>query len=135
MKNLINFIGEIAAMALIFARQLSFDSYLSQGLLDPKHKLVALADKMDWAKIHEELAPFYSRIGRQALPIRLMVGLHLLKHMEAMSDEQVADRIRGDLYWMHFCGVEAADLKDRFAHLDSSSLTKFRNRIGYLFIG
>jgi hypothetical protein len=103
---------------------------MHQGILDSQHKLFRLAEMIDWEAAHHALQPFYSRLGRRALPIRLMVGLHLLKHLECLSDEQCADRVRGDLYWMHFCGVSAESLQGKYAHLNSSSMTKFRNRIG-----
>jgi IS5 family transposase len=113
-----------------FERQITFGSWLNQGILDPNHKLLRLAEVIDWEAIHDKLAPFYSNRGRKALPLRLMVGLHFLKHMEDMSDAQCTDRVRGDLYWMHFCGVDVDSLKGKYAHLNSSSMTKFRNRIG-----
>lgn len=117
-------------MALSYGRQITFSAFLLQDILDPNHFLVKLAGIIDWEGIYEGLRPYYSTIGRQALPIRLMVGLHLLKHREGMSDEQVTERIRGDLYWMYFCGVEPESLEGVYSHLDSSSMTKFRNRIG-----
>lgn len=117
-------------MALQYGHQLTFGSWLVQGHLDPEHKLLKLAAVINWEIIHDKLAPFYSRLGRKALPLRLMTGLHLLKHMEGLSDAQCADRIRGDLYWMYFCGVDVGDLKGKYSHLNSSSMTKFRNRIG-----
>ena len=89
-----------------------------------------LSQIIDWERVHDRLKPYYSVIGRQALPIRLMVGLHILKHKEGLSDAQVALRIRGDFYWMYFCGLEVDDLKGKYAYLNSSSMTKFRNRIG-----
>lgn len=117
-------------MALRYERQLTFCTWMQQGILDPQHRLFRLAERIDWEAAHCALAPFYSHIGRRALPIRLMVGLHLLKHLESLSDEQCADRVRGDLYWMHFCGVSTEALQGKYAHLNSSSMTKFRNRIG-----
>ena len=117
-------------MAPQFGHQITFGSWLNQGILDPEHKLLRLSEVISWESAHDAIAPYYSNLGRQGLPIRLMVGLHLLKHMENMSDTQCADRIRGDLYWMYFCGVEVDDLKKKYAHLNSSSMTKFRNRIG-----
>jgi IS5 family transposase len=117
-------------MAISYARQVTFSAFLLQDILDPNHWLVKLASVIDWEAIHERLSPYYSMVGRQGLPIRLMVGLHLLKHREGMSDEQVAERIRGDLYWMYFCGVDADSLSAVYSHLDSSSMTRFRRRIG-----
>src|SRR4051794_27930282 len=56
-----------------------------------------------------------------------MVGLHLLKHMKGLSDEEVCAQWVENLYMQAFCG-EAF-----FCHLlplDRSSLTRWRNRIG-----
>lgn len=117
-------------MAPQFGHQITFGNWLNQGILDPEHKLMKLSEAICWESAHEAISPYYSNRGRCGLPIRLMMGLHLLKHMEDMSDAQCADRIRGDLYWMYFCGVEVDDLKQKYAHLNSSSMTKFRNRIG-----
>lgn len=117
-------------MALRYERQITFGNWLHQGALDPSHKLFRLAEVIDWENIYDKLSPYYSTLGRRALPLRLMTGLHLLKHMEDMSDAQCADRVRGDLYWMHFCGVSVDSLQQKYAHLNSSSMTKFRNRIG-----
>lgn len=119
-------------MAIQHRQQLTLASYFLQGTLDPDHRLVRLGREIDWEEIHDSLQAYYSTLGRQGLPIRLMVGLHLLKHMENMSDAQVTERIAGDLYWMHFCGVDLDSLKGKFAHLNSSSMTKFRNRVGAL---
>ena len=117
-------------MALRFERQITFGSWLNQGILDPEHKLFRLAEVIDWEEIHDKVAPFYSKIGRKALPVRLMTGLHFLKHMEDLSDAQCTDRVRGDLYWMHFCGVDVDSLQGKYSHLNSSSITRFRGRIG-----
>lgn len=117
-------------MAPQFGYQITFGSWLNQGILDPNHKLLKLSELISWEEMHNAISPYYSNLGRKGLPIRLMTGLHILKHMENMSDAQCSDRIRGDLYWMYFCGVDVNDLKEKYAHLNSSSMTKFRNRIG-----
>jgi len=46
-----------------------------------------LADTIDWSFFEKEFAVFYSKEGRPAKPIRLMVGLLLLKQLENLSDE------------------------------------------------
>jgi IS5 family transposase len=117
-------------MALSYVKQATFSAFLLQDILDPNHYLVKLAAIIDWEMVHDRLKAYYSTVGRQALPIRLMVALHLLKHKEGMSDEQVTERVRGDLYWMYFCGADPDALSGEYSHLDSSSMTKFRNRIG-----
>ncbi|EZP81283.1 IS5 family transposase [Novosphingobium resinovorum] len=58
---------------------------------------------------------------------RLMAGLHLLKHMEGLSDEAVCARWVENPYHQFFCGEQ------HFRHklpLDRSSMTRWRNRIG-----
>lgn len=117
-------------MAISYRHQITFSAFMAQDIIDQNHKLVRLAEQVGWEGIYDGLRPYYSGIGRGALPIRLMVGLHLLKHMENLSDAQVADRIRGDFYWMYFCGVDVDCLEGKYSHLNSSSMTKFRNRIG-----
>jgi IS5 family transposase len=119
-----------AAMAIQYGHQVTFGAWALQELLDPAHDLVNLAGVIDWEEVHNRLAPYYSNVGRRGLPIRLMVGLHILKHKENMSDEKCADRIRSDLYWMYFCGVDSDSLKGKYKHLNSATLTKFRNRVG-----
>jgi IS5 family transposase len=117
-------------MAISYIHQITFGMWALQELLDPSHNLVKLAEVIDWEEVHLRLAPYYSITGRRGLPIRLMVGLHLLKHKENMSDEKCAERIRADLYWMYFCGVDSEDLKGKYRILNSATMTKFRRRIG-----
>src|SRR3990167_3801051 len=117
-------------MAISYGKQITFSAFLLQDIIDPSDELGRLAHSVDWERVHDRLRPYYSTIGRQALPIRLMVGLHLLKHKEGLSDAQVAVRIRGDFYWMYFCGVDPESLIGVYHQLDSSSMTKFRHRIG-----
>jgi IS5 family transposase len=56
-----------------------------------------------------------------------MAGLHLLKHMEGLSDEAVCARFVENPYHQYFCGEQF------FRHklpLDRSSMTRWRGRIG-----
>ena len=61
-----------------------------------------------------------------------MVGLHILKHRHNLSDEAGLTMFHENIYWMYFCGIfhppAPEDLPRRY--LDSSSLTKFRKRLG-----
>ncbi len=58
-----------------------------QEPLKRDHEFVLLAQRIDWDEITDRLMPFYSKRGRQAKRIRLMVGLHILKHRFDLSDE------------------------------------------------
>ena len=54
-----------------------------------KHELVVLSDKIDWAWLDTQLADGFSDQGRPAEPVRFMIGMFLLKHTYALSDEHV----------------------------------------------
>ena len=104
-----------------------FRSRLDQ-MLDRQHELYRLADQIDWSFFEREFGPLYSiKMGRPGVPIRLLVGLHYLKHAFNESDESVVFRFVENPYWQYFCGFEF------FQHrlpLDPTTLVKWRKRIG-----
>jgi len=104
-----------------------FQSRLDQ-ILNMKHPLIKLAEKIDWSVFETEFGPYYSEgQGRPAKPIRLLVGLHYLKHAFDESDESVVERFLENPYWQYFCGFEY------FLHefpLDPTTLVKWRKRVG-----
>ena len=57
-----------------------------ENLVDPRHALARLAGLIDWGRFEAEFGALYTDGGRPGLPTRLMVGLHLLKHMDGLSD-------------------------------------------------
>ncbi len=57
------------------------------------HPLVRLARLIDWRVFEARFGALYAEAaGRPALPTRLMVTLHLLKHMDGLSDEAICAR-------------------------------------------
>ena len=62
-------------------------------LLDPNHELMRAAELIDWDQLHEALRFYYSTRGRHGKPIRLMVGLQLLKHHYNCSDERAVEEL------------------------------------------
>ena len=119
-------------MAYDNKQQHSIWEWIFQGHLDPDHELVRLAARIDWAAITERLSRYYSRRGRRAKAVRLMVGLHCLKHLQDLSDEEVTRGLHENIYWMHFCGVPLERFGTAGAQrwLDASTLTRFRKRMG-----
>ena len=98
-----------------------------KNIINLGHELVRLGELMGWARLEAHFAPYYKEAGRPGLAIRLMVGLHLLKHIEGLSDEAVCARWERDPYMQYFCGEEY------FQHafpLERSGMTHFRNRVG-----
>ncbi len=80
-----------------------FRSRLDQ-IINMKHPLVALADRIDWAWLDEQLAECFSVQGRPAEPVRFMIGMFMLKATYGLSDEQTWDRWVRDPYFQHFNG-------------------------------
>lgn len=97
-------------------------------ILNRRHPLYRLADSIDWSVFDGEFGSLYvENFGRPGLPIRLLVGLHYLKHAFNVSDETVVVQFIENGYWQYFCGFEY------FQHefpLDPTTLVKWRKRIG-----
>ena len=54
---------------------------------------MVLADTIDWQFLSEKLGDVYTAgPGQPPLPTRLMAGLHILKHADDLSDEEVCAR-------------------------------------------
>ncbi len=96
-------------------------------MLNPKEPLYKLAQEIDWKGIEAELSPLYSEIGRPAKPIRLLVGLHLLKHMYDLGDETVVSAWIQNPYYQFFTGETVFQWK---VPLEPSDMVHFRKRIG-----
>ncbi len=96
-------------------------------IINMKHALVALADKIDWAWLDEQLAEDFSDEGRPAEPVRFMIGMFLLKHTYGLSDEQVWDRWVQDPYFQYFTGEEF--FQHALSH-ERSGMSHWRKRIG-----
>ena len=97
-------------------------------MLDPKRPLFKLANQFNWSCFEEAFAPlFCADNGRPPKPVRLMVGLLMLKHLRNVSDEQVVEQFRENAYYQYFCGMEAFGIA---APCAASELVHFRHRIG-----
>jgi IS5 family transposase len=105
-------------------------NFLYQDLLEqlnPRHPLLALAKKLPWTLFEKEFVQFYALAGRPAKPIRLMVGLLLLKQIENLSDERVVEAWVQNPYYQAFCGEEHFQWEQP---CDPTDLVHFRKRIG-----
>lgn len=98
------------------------------NLINLRHPLARLASKIDWQACQDRLGSLYAAgVGRPGHPIRLMVGLRLLKHTSNLSDEEVVAVWVENPYWQHFCGAQYFCFD---APIDPSLMTGFRKRIG-----
>ncbi len=97
------------------------------AIIDMDHSLVRLTGLVPWPSFDEAFGKHYRPLGRPAKPTRLMVGLHYLKHMYDLSDEEAVERWVENPYWQYLCGFEF------FQHrlpIDPSTMTRWRKRIG-----
>ena len=107
--------------------QQSFLYEYLENTLDPKHSLYQLADIFPWDLLEKEFSGNYSKTGRPAKPIRLMVSLLLLKHLNNQSDESVVSSWVENPYWQYLSGIKIFSWE---LPCDPSDLVYFRKRIG-----
>ena len=96
--------------------------------LNTNHPLYILTHKIAWDTFDTNFSKHYCQDnGRPAKPIRLMVGLLILKHLRNLSDESVVEQWSENVYYQYFCGLEEFV---SVAPCASSELVHFRKRIG-----
>ena len=95
--------------------------------LDPRQPIKQLAEAMPWTEFEAAFGKYYSPEGRPAKPVRLMVGLLLLKQMFNQGDETVVAAWVQNPYWQYFCGMNEFQWQ---VPCDPSDLVYFRDRIG-----
>ena len=98
-----------------------------RDFINPKHELCLLAEAINWEEFETEFAPLYSKTGQPAKPIRLMMGLLILKQVSNLADETVVEEWVSNPYFQYFCGETLFQWK---FPCDPSDLVHFRHRIG-----
>lgn len=123
-------------------------------MIDLRHPLAVLAQRMPWAEIETALAPVFSRkdragrvvegsdlfgptaqlagagvsaAGRPRLAIRLMVSLLYLKHAFNESDESLVERWAENVVWQFFSGM---DYYQPRLPCDATQIGRFRRALG-----
>lgn len=100
------------------------------GKLDENNRWLRIAELIPWEELEEEYAKRFSDVGRPAKDAQLIIGLMLLKHMTGLSDEGLVEEVVENPYMQAFCGFEKFVTGEI---LDSSTLTKMRERLGLEF--
>lgn len=96
-------------------------------LINPDHPLAKLALVVNWTRLDEVFSPLYvEEVGRPGIPTRLMVGLHYLKHIHQLSDEDVVEQWVENPYWQHLCGSRYFEHK---LPIHPTSMTRWRQKI------
>jgi IS5 family transposase len=107
--------------------QREFFRPMLEDFIDMQHELVLLGNKIDWSYFEKEFSQYYSDKGAPSVPIRLMVGCLMLKHIYNLGDERIPEFWVRDAYFQHFCGGVFFEHKFPF---DPSDFVHFRNRVG-----
>ena len=95
--------------------------------LDPNDPLLKLFAAIPWHDFEEVLSIHYQKAVGAPRPIRLMVGLLLLKQLENLSDEAVVVQWKHNPYYQAFCGMSEYQ---RELPCHSTELVHFRKCIG-----
>ena len=95
--------------------------------IDPHHELCLLAERIQWQQFENEFAALYSNVGSPAKPVRLMVGLLILKQIYELGDSAVLQEWVSNPYFQYFSGEATFQWK---IPCDPSDLVHFRHRIG-----
>jgi len=74
-------------------------------MLDTNDSLIQLADIIPWSKFEDTFKKYYTGEGRPPKPIRLMVGILLLKQLKNLSDESIVEHWKQNPYFQYFCGL------------------------------
>ena len=96
-------------------------------MINKEHPLALLADTIDWQYFEKEFHSLYSPVGQYSVPIRLIVGCLMLKHLYNLGDETLAKSWIENPYMQYFCGIRCFEHKFPF---DPSDFCHFRKRIG-----
>lgn len=107
--------------------QLEIFRPLLEQFIDMNHELVLLSNSIDWSYFDRELSGYYSDKGAPGVPIRLMVGCLLLKHLYNLGDERIPGAWESNPYFQYFCGGVFFEHEFPF---DPSDFVHFRNRVG-----
>jgi hypothetical protein len=103
-----------------------FEPNLRQ-IIDTAHPLAVLADIFPWDKLEKEYSILYADTGAPAKPVRLMVGLLILKLIFDGSDQGTVNEWPRDPYFQYLCG---GSIQVGQPPCSSSDLSRFRKRIG-----
>jgi len=99
-----------------------------EDTINQKHPLYMMSKAINWQQFEDAFLPLYCLDnGRPALPIRLMVGLLILKHLRNLSDESVVEQYSENVYYQYLCGAKEFLAK---YPCEASELVHFRKRIG-----
>jgi len=110
--------------------QLKFEDFYTPfgGHLRENNRWVKLADMIPWEELEEKYAEQFaeSGMGAPAKPFRMALGALIIKEKLGLSDEEVVEQIRENVYMQYLVGMEGYQDKEPF---EASMMVYFRKRI------
>jgi transposase len=103
-------------------KQLFYSFCLEEAVPDD-HQVRAIAAVLDLSWVHNELAPYYSRLGRPSIDPALMIRMLIVGYVFAIRSERALCReVQVNLAYRWFCGLS---IEDKLP--DHSAFSRARN--------
>jgi transposase len=100
-----------------------FYSFCLEEAVPDDHPVHAIAAVLDLSWVHDELEPYYSRLGRPSIDPALMIRLLIVGYVFAIRSERALCReVQVNLAYRWFCGLS---IEDRLP--DHSAFSRARN--------
>lgn len=101
--------------------------FFPSNLINKKSKWYRLRSLVPWQEFEELLSPLFSHRGRNAIPVRQIIGALIIQTYKGTSDRETIDEIMEAPMLQYFLGM------DDFSHepiFDYTLLCKYRQKIG-----
>lgn len=106
----------------------SHNKFFLKPKLDENDILFKIAKSIDWCSLSDKFAKFYcTNNGRPTKPSRLKIGLHIIKHLKTLSDEETVAFLKQNIYAQYLCNVSIEEARNP---IDPSALGRVRTTIG-----
>jgi len=109
--------------------QLSFEVFFLPfgGKLSGENRWIKLAEMIPWNELENDYAAqFCKGFGAPAKPFRMALGALIIKARMGLTDEELVEQIKENLYLQYFIGLEAFEYSPPF---DPSMMVYFRKRL------
>ncbi len=113
-------------MQTMTENRLDLDMFPSE-LIIPSSKWYKLRELMPWREIEEILSPLFEDCGRNAIPVRHIIGALIVQTEKNLSDRETIEVIMETPIIQYFLGLDRYIMEPLF---DFTLLSKYRKLIG-----
>ena len=113
-------------MQTMTENRLDLDMFPSE-LIIPSSKWYKLRELMPWREIEEILSPLFEDSGRNAVPVRHIIGALIIQTEKSLSDRETIEEIMETPMMQYFLGLDDYIMEPLF---DFTVLCKYRKLIG-----